>query len=114
MITPETIEVSVTYRSKFTFFLKMIGLAEEQQLRQKGFGITDEEKALKEYELNVQILKDLSVKKPVQVAAGEALETTNEIDLEVLFSERNPTTERIAYYAVRAYFIRLLPSESFF
>jgi hypothetical protein len=112
MITPETIEVSVTYGHKLTFFLKMIGLVEEQQLRQKSFGVADDEKAVKEYELNVQILKDLSVKKPIQLVSGE--EKGDEIDLDTLFGERTPTSERIAFYAVRAYFMRLLPAESFF
>lgn len=110
-MTPETIEVSVTFGAKYTFFLRMIGLAEEQQIRQKSFGVADEEKAAKEFELNVQILADLSVTHPVHsVDGGE----NSPVQLTDLFAEKTPTSERIAYYAVRAYFLRLLPSESFF
>lgn len=106
MISDETIEVSVTYGTSYKFYLREIGMAEEQKLRQKTFGLADEEKASKEYELNVSILRDLSVKKP---ASGDS----EEFDIDQFFAERTPRKERIAFYAVRGYFLRLLPSDSF-
>ena len=123
----ETVEVSVTFGSRKTFFLKMIGLAEEQELRQKSFGVADQDKAAKEYELNVKILRDLSVRmpeglfppRPEATAEGDEAAIFEE-DLkspaeavERFFATRTPRTERIAFYAVRAYFLRLLPAESF-
>lgn len=110
MIFSETIEVSVTYGTSYKFYLREIGLAEEQKLRQKTFGLADEEKASKEYEQNVSILRDLSVTKPT-AQAGEAEKA--EFDIDQFFAERSPRKERIAFYAVRGYFLRLLPSDSF-
>ena len=125
MISPETIEVSVTYGTRYTFFLREIEMAEEQTLRSKTFGLSDKEKAEKEYTQNVSVLKDLSLKKPSGLFA-EKPEVTAEGDetvyiddlsaeeaIDKFFAEKTPRKERIAYYAVQMYFLRLLPSDSF-
>lgn len=121
MISSDTVEVSVTYGSRVTFFLRMIGIAEEQKLREKAFGLTDAERDEKEYQMNVDILADLSEKHPtgmlVEVGdgvlsdvppAGTPAETIRDF-----FAEKTAVKERIAFYAVRGYFVRLQPSESF-
>jgi hypothetical protein len=113
MISSETIDVSVTYGTRYTFHLREIGMAEEQKLRSKTFGLSDEDKASKEYDQNVSILKDLSVKKPTKTSQGEAVETVGDFDIDKFFAEKTPRKERIAFYAVRGYFLRLLPSDSF-
>ena|SRR5437868_5200799 len=126
MISEDIVEVSVTYKDRITFFLRMIGIAEEQRLRQKTFGLTDAEKAEKEYGNNVQALKDLSVKIPAGMFPKRP-EDPSSADLNVyeesfagptdaldhFFKDRSVRKERIAYYAVHGYFIRLAPSDFF-
>lgn len=126
MISPETIQVSVTYGNKITFFLRMIGLVEETQIRQRSVALTDDEKATKEYETNVQILKDLSVDKPnglypPRPESHDAADKTKYAEdfptafamVEEFFRDKSVLKERIAFYAVRGYFVRLSPEESF-
>jgi hypothetical protein len=110
MISDETLEVRVKYGSRYTFFLREISMAEEQKLRSKNFGLSDDETAAKEYDQNVSILRDLSTKKPT---AAKSEDEVQEFDLVDFFTDRTPRKERIAFYAVRGYFIRLLPEESF-
>lgn len=126
----ETIEVSVTYGTKLTFFLRMIGISEENQLRQKAFGLSDDEKAEKEYQNNVDILAELSEKMPVGLFPNKPEELppgtaesgiiyiekfkTPRLAIEKFFAEKSVVKERIAFYAVRSYFLRLQPEESFF
>ncbi len=107
----ETIKVSVTFGSTITFLLRMIGLVEEQQIRQRSLGVTTEDQAEKEYHLNVSILRDLSTGLPEGID-----DNGNETPAAVIdrfFAEKTVTKERIAFYAVRGYFMRLQPSESF-
>jgi hypothetical protein len=126
MFSNDTVEVSVTFGSKITFFLRMISIAEETQLRQKAFGLKDEERAAKEYQLNVDILKDLADKMPtglfpdppeVRDAADESIYSDTHVApfkaIEAFFAERTAVKERIAFYAVRGYFVRLQPSDFF-
>ena len=126
MISPETIQVSVTYGSKITFFLRMIGLVEETEIRQRSVALTDEAKAAKEYETNVQILKDLSVEKPIGLFPDRPTVSNQDDEtvyadgfntaaamIDEFFREKTSLKERIAFYAVRGYFIRLSPEESF-
>lgn len=108
-ISDDTIEVSVKYGKKYCFNLREVTLAEEQKLRSKSFGLTDEKAAAKEYELNVSILRDLSVKAPMAVD-GDTSET---FEVDAFFAERTPRKERIAFFAVRGYFARLMPEEDF-
>lgn len=126
MISPETIQVSVTYGNKITFFLRMIGLVEETQIRQRSVALTDNEKAAKEYETNVQILKELSTKVPDGLYPdrpencdpedgtiySDSFSTAAGM-IEDFFSEKSVLKERLAFYAVRGYFVRLSPEESF-
>ncbi|HEX8248967.1 MAG TPA: hypothetical protein VF599_12390 [Pyrinomonadaceae bacterium] len=125
-MTSETIKVSVTYGNTITFFLRMIGIAEESQLRQKMFGLTEAEKAEKQYQLNVDMLADLSVQmpdgmfpnKPKELGPGtqptyiENFSTPAEA-VRAFFEEQSVTKERTAYFAVNAYLVRLQPEESF-
>ena len=63
-MTSETIGVTVKYKEPVTFHLRMIGINEEEKLRQKMFGLTEREKAEKSYQNNVDIPADISVKIP--------------------------------------------------
>ncbi len=110
----ETIEVSVTYGKKLTFFLRMIGITEENALRQRAFGLSDEEKAEKEYQTNVDILAELSTKLPDGMFEdGVIPKGPTDAVIRTFFSDRNVVKERIAFYGVRGYFVRLQPEESF-
>jgi hypothetical protein len=113
MISEETIEVNVTYGKRYTFHLIEVGIADEQKLRQKTFGLKEAEKAEKEYAANVQLLADLSVDRPTVADPDDAESKPEEFDLKEFFAERTPRKERIAYFAVRGYFTRLLPGELF-
>lgn len=118
MITPEVIEVSITYGQKITFFLKMIGIAEEAEIRARELGLSEKDLAEKRYDMDVRILKDLSAEKPVGLfpernPKTKEVRTAAEM-IDAFFMDRTPTKERIAYYAVRGYYVRLLPAESFF
>lgn len=138
----ETIKVTVSYKEPITFDLRMIGIAEEEKLRQKMFGLTDEEKAEKSYQNNVDLLADLSEAmptalrevtedKPVPASSGEpgqmeikSVTSIQEVPLteaktvpsgvvKDYFSDRTVVKERLAEYAVRAYFLKLTPDVVF-
>lgn len=124
----ETIEVSVTYGSTIKFFLEMVGISRERELRAKTFGLNDAEKAEKEYQNNVDILIELSKEMPTglfpaqpetvaledKTVYAESFKKPADAIKSFFFSEKTPVKERIAFYAVNGYFTRLLPSESFF
>ena len=123
----ETIEVSVTFGTTARFFLRMLSLAEEDAFRQRVFGIKPEEAPEKEYGANVALLAELSSDMPEglfpsrpendpDVNTGifaEDLRSPKEA-IEKFFAERSTIKERIAYFAVRGYFLKLSPTESFF
>ncbi|MBX3288460.1 MAG: hypothetical protein KF855_03850 [Acidobacteria bacterium] len=125
-MTDETLKITVTFGKPYTFFLRMISIAEENKLRQKSFGLSDDERAEKEYDINVQMLKDLSTDGPYglfdprpenlpandETAYADSFTTPAE-RITAFFAERTILKERIAFYAVRSYFVRLQPSESF-
>lgn len=136
MSEAETIKVTVTYKESVTFHLRMIGIAEEEKLRQKMFGLTEDEKAAKSYQNNVDMLADLSEKMPT---ARRLVTTTEKRDgdkeereyseikevnlteaktfpsgvVRDFFAERTVIKERIAEYAVRGYFVKLQPDVNF-
>lgn len=110
-MAPEIIGVTVTYREPVTFHLRMIGIDEENKLRQKMFGLTEEEKAEKAYQNNVNLLAELSAKQPE--IEGIFPDVTPSENVRAFFSERTVTKERLAEYAVRGYFVRLQPDISF-
>lgn len=123
-MTPETIGVTVTFREPVTFHLRMIGIAEENALRQKMFGLTEEEKAEKGYQNNVDMLADLSVKHAKglsKIKEGAAGETENVLirrnspaeSIREYFKEQTVLKERLAEYAVRGYYIKLQPDVNF-
>lgn len=133
-MTPETIGVTVTYKEPITFHLRMIGIEEENQLRQKMFGLEESEKAQKAYQNNVDLLADLSEAMPTarrlvtttEKRDGDKTEReyseVKEVDLgeggaavavREFFAERSVLNERIVEYAVRAYFMKLTPSVDF-
>jgi hypothetical protein len=122
----ETIGVTVTYREPVTFHLRMIGIAEEEKLRQKMFGLTEEEKAEKSYQNNVDMLADLSTQmpkgmfpnKPENVSDADDTIYAEDFNIPILavkafFAEKTVIKERIAEYAVRGYFIKLQPDVNF-
>ncbi len=100
-LTNENIKIEVKYKEPILFNLRMISITEENELRQKMFGLTDNEKAEKQYELNVALLVDYSIN----------VEDTNKI--REYFSKWSVMKERIAEYAVRAYFLKLQPEVNF-
>lgn len=113
-MTSETIGVTVTFAKPVTFFLRMIGIAEENRLRQKMFGLTEKEQDDKSYQNNVELLAELSEKQPEGffepgvIAKGLPDEIVREY-----FKEKTVIKERLAEYAMRAYFLRLQPDISF-
>jgi len=125
-MTPEIIDVNISFGHKMTFFLAMIGIADEQTWRQKTFGLKESEKPAKEYAANVSLLAELSAKMPEglfdprpKVLASddetkyfEDFKTPREM-VEAFFAEKTVRKERIAYYAVRGYFVRLAPDDFF-
>lgn len=124
MTTPETIKVTVTYKEPITFHLRMIGISTEEQLRQKMFGLSEDQKAEKSYQNNIDMLADLSVKHADGLFKfTEADENENENVLirqnspaesvREYFKDRTILKERIAEYAVRGYFIKLQPDVNF-
>ena len=123
----ETIEVSVTFGQTAKFYLRMLSIAEEDQYRQQVFGIKKEEVAEKEYGANVALLAELAIKmpeglfpnRPENDSDGKASTYAEDLTspraaIEKFFAVRSAVTERIAYFAVRGYFLRLSPTESFF
>ena len=110
-MNPETIGVTVTFKEPITFHLRMIGVTEETALRQKMFGKTEAERAGESYQNNVNLLADLSVKQPD--IEGIFPDITPPENVRAFFSETSVIKERIAEYAVRGYFIKLVPDLSF-
>jgi hypothetical protein len=123
----EKIEVSVTFGTTARFFLRMLSLAEEETFRQRIFGLKKEEIAEKEYGANVALLAELSSEmpeglfpnRPENDADGNAAIYAEDLKspreaVEKFFAVRSTIKERIAYFAVRGYFLKLSPTESFF
>lgn len=127
MTTTEKVGVTVTFKEPITFHLRMISIDEENKLRQKMFGLTEEEKAEKAYQNNVDMLADLSEKIPAgmfpnkpNTIAEDAPKThyfedftKPEVAVQSFFAERTVLKERIAEYAVRGYFVRIAPDVNF-
>src|SRR4028119_698553 len=122
----EQIEVSVTIGTRHEFSLRMVSREEETALRHKTFGLSDDEKKAGEFAHNVELLCGLSEKMPVGLFPNKPKETVEGDDtiyiesfampraaIKAFFAEKNPRTERIAYYAVRGYFLKLQPDEFF-
>ena len=126
----ETIGVKVTFKEPITFHLYMIGVAEEAALRQKMFGKTEAEKVAESYQDNVNLLADLSAamptgmfpNKPEEMDAGEQARSEKTFiedfssakeAIKHFFADKSIIKERIAEYAVRGYFIKLVPDISF-
>lgn len=135
-MTSETIGVTITYREPITFHLRMISIDEETKLRQRMFGLTEEEKAEKAYQNNIDMLADLSESVPTARRVVTTMEKRDgdkkereyaeikEVELvegksaaaavREYFAEKSSLKERVAEYAVRGYFIKLQPEVSFF
>lgn len=96
------IGVTVTFDKPITLHLRMMSLNEEKEMRQSLFGLTDEEKEKSAFRNNVNFLKKIEARKP------DGIDNFDEY-----FAEVNPVNERIAEYAVRAYFLKLTPNVSF-
>jgi hypothetical protein len=111
MISNDTVEVSVKYDRTYTFYLRLISIAEENQLRQRAFGLNEEERAKKEYQINVGMLADLSVKMPDGIEAKKGKSIGDAVS--EFFREKNALKERIAFFAIRAFFLRIQPSDFF-
>lgn len=121
-MTAETIGVTVTYKEPITFHLRMISIVEENALRQKMFGLTEDEKAEKSYQNNVDMLADLTAEHPdvlEEDAKGNKRSMPFEFQnspsgaVKAFFAEKSILKERIAEYAVRGYFLKLVPDISF-
>lgn len=135
-MTTETIGVTVTYKEPITFHLRMVGITEENTLRQRVFGLTEAQHAEKSYQNNVDMLADLSEEMPtarrlvttMEMRGGDKVEKEyseiKEVPLseaETLpagvvrdyFKERTVIKERLAAYAVNGYFVKLSPDVSF-
>lgn len=113
MFDSTIVEVSVTYGKKITFFLRMIGIAQETAHRQKFFGIPENERDEKEYSAAVDLLAEISEKLPEGMFGDAVPKGLPDFCIREFFAERTPIKERIAHFAVRSYFTRLLPEESF-
>lgn len=124
--TEETIGVTVTYKEPITFHLRMIGIDDENKLRQKMFGLTEEEKAEKSYQNNVDLLATLSEllpsglfpNKPKVISDDDTTVYAEDFDtpseaVREFFAGRTVLKERLAEYAVRGYFVRLQPDVNF-
>jgi len=114
MFDSTTVEVSITYGKKITFFLRMIGITEETAYRQKLFGIPENERDEKEYLAAVDLLAEISEKLPSGMFGDAVPKGMPDFCIREFFAEKTPVKERIAHFAVRTYFTRLLPEESFF
>jgi hypothetical protein len=126
----EIIQVNATYDKTYSFFLQMIGIAEEEQLTQKLLGVKEDEKAEQEYLIAVQIISELADRtgkmplglfpnKPEEVDKNDSsvyLENFNKPSeaVNAFFSEKTVGRERLARYVFRSYLVRLQPAESFF
>jgi hypothetical protein len=108
-ISADVIEVSVKYGDRYTAAMREISMAEEQKLRSKSAGLSDEEAAQKEYDHNVRIIADLTGGE-MKISRDDSAET---VDPMAFFAGRTPRKERIAFFMVRGYFLRLLPEEPF-
>jgi len=132
MTTPEieTIGVTVTFKEPLTFHLRMIGINEEEKLRQKMFGLSEDEKAEKSYQNSIDLLASLSEEMPkglfpnkpkdmnvLEQAKDEKTyieDFSNPADaVRHFFQEKSVIKERVAEYAVRGYFIKLQPDVNF-
>ena len=108
-ISPDAIEVSVKYGKRYSAQMREISMVEEQKLRASSAGLSDEKAAAKEYDNNVRIIADLTGGE-MKITSEDSAET---VDPLAFFGERTPRKERIAFFMVRGYFLRLLPEESF-
>lgn len=131
MHLPETIGVTVAFKTPITFHLRMIGIEEESQIRQKMFGLGEKEKAEKAYQNNVDLLADLSEQmpdglfpnKPIdnQQSDEQAKDALTFIEdfskaseaIAHFFADKSVIKERVAEYAIRGYFLKLQPDISF-
>lgn len=107
----ETIGVTVTYKEPLTFHLRMIGIDAENKLRQQMFGLSEAEKAEKQYQINVDMLAHLT-ESDEQVLNVEGHFNSAEA-VRSYFADKTVVKERIAEYAVRGYFVKLQPDVSF-
>ena len=110
---PETIGVTITFKLPVTFHLRLITLDEENQLRQKMFGLTEAEQAEKSYQHNVDFLADYSEVLPEGMYGDAIPKCPIPEAVRQYFSEKSVIKERTAEYAVRAYFSKLTPDISF-
>lgn len=108
----ETIDFTVQARKPITLRLRIVGAAEERQLRQRYFGLTEAEQDEKSYELNTKLLAGLAVSIPDEMRQkeGEAADyDSGAAAVLEYFKEQTPTKEHVADAAVRAYFSALSP-----
>lgn len=105
----DVIGLTITYKDPVTMYLRVIGTKEENQMRQKLLAVSEDERAEKEYQINVNALADLAVSP--EGADQSALISAQAVN--AFFAEKTVIKERIAEYAMRAYFVKLQPEVSF-
>lgn len=138
-LSQENISFSVGFNNNpITFHLRMISVAEENKLRQRFTALSEDEKELKDYELNVDALAEFSINAPTIKKMMPVAEQPAEADenqepkmefqdvqltgitpglpgqvIRDYFADRTASKERIADFAVRAFLSRLTPDVSF-
>jgi hypothetical protein len=103
------------------FHLRMISSVEERELRQRYTDLKEDEKADKDYKINVDALAEFSVEVPqTEDDKGQFIPLVNfekygdpASAVREYFEQRGNVKERIANYAVIAFMNRLTPEISF-
>jgi hypothetical protein len=111
MISSDTVEVSVKYDRTYKFFLRLISIAEENQLRQRPLALTKRSAPKRNIKSMSACLADLSVKMPDGIEAKKGKSIGDAVS--EFFREKNALKERIAFFAIRAFFLRIQPSDFF-
>lgn len=113
MISPETVGITLTFKEPITFHLRLISIDEENQLRQKMFGLSEKEKTEKSYQNNVDLLADLSTKLPDGMFGDAVPKCPTDCAVREYFADKTVLKERLADYAVSAYFAKITPTIDF-
>lgn len=94
--------------------LKVLSIAEENRLRQRGFGLSENEREEKGYELAVSALTEFATEDGEIISFDEnGKEVIERVSVAEYFKNKDAAKERIAHYAFHSWLVALQPDVSF-